>query len=131
MLRAYDTYYYDYSHRKPLPIFRVRLADSRHTWLYINPRTALIEARYTNRSRYERWLWQGLHDLDFPFLYWHRPAWDLTVILLSIGGLALIVTSFVLAWKYLLQSTKRNLRAALSVSAESKCRGKATVRSSE
>jgi hypothetical protein len=64
-------------------------------------------------------------------LYWHRPAWDLTVILLSIGGMALIVTSFVLAWKYLLQSTKRNLRAALSVSAESKCRGKATVRSSE
>jgi hypothetical protein len=89
MLKAYDTYYYDYSHRKPLPIFRVRLADSRHTWLYINPRTALIQARYTNRSRYERWLWQGLHDLDFPFLYWHRPAWDLTVIILSIGGMAL------------------------------------------
>jgi hypothetical protein len=131
MLKAYDTYYYDYSHRKPLPIFRVRLADSRHTWLYINPRTALIQARYTNRSRYERWLWQGLHDLDFPFLYWHRPAWDLTVIVLSIGGMALIVTSLVLAWKYLLQSTKRNFRVALSVRAQRKYRGKATVRSSE
>ena len=127
MLRAYDTYYYDYSHRKPLPIFRVRLTDSRHTWLYINPRTALIQARYTNRSRYERWLWQGLHDLDFPFLYWHRPAWDLTVIILSVGGMALIVTSIVLAWKYLLQSTKRNFRTSLSLRVETKYRGKPTM----
>ena len=64
-----------------------------------------------------------------PFLYWLRPAWDLTVILLSVSGMALIVTSMVLAWKYLLQSTKRNFRAALRLRAESKYRGKATFRS--
>jgi hypothetical protein len=52
-----------------------------------------------------------------------------TVILLSVGGMALIVTSMVLAWKYLLQSTNRNFRAALRLRAESKYRGKATFRS--
>ena len=110
MLDRYDAYYYDRDRQKPLPILRVRFADARQTWLYINPQTALIQARYTNRSRYERWLYQGLHDLDFPFLYWHRPAWDLTVIALSVGGIALIFTSIVLAVKYLQKSAKRNLR---------------------
>jgi hypothetical protein len=108
LLTAYDGYYYDRTNQKPLPVLRVRFADSRQTWLYINPKTSLIEARYTNRSRAERWLYQGLHDLDFPFLFWHRPAWDVTLIVLSLGGIALIVTSVVLAVKYLLRSAKRN-----------------------
>jgi len=101
LLTSYDTYYYDRNHRKPLPVLRVRFADGRRTWLYINPRTALIEARYTDRSRLERWLWYGLHDLDFPFLYWHRPTWDVTVISLCVGGFVLSITSIVLAVTYL------------------------------
>ena len=67
-LNAYDAYYYDRDRQKPLPVLRIRFGDPRHTWLYINPRTGLIAARYTNRSRLERWLYSGLHDLDFPFL---------------------------------------------------------------
>jgi len=118
LLTAYDSYYYDRTRQKPLPVLRVRFADSRQTWLYVNPATTAIEARYTNRSRYERWLYQGLHDLDFPFLYWHRPAWDLTVIILSLGGISLIVTSVVLAVKYLQKSAKRNFRPVPSVSGE-------------
>jgi hypothetical protein len=116
LLTEYDTYYYDRTGQKPLPVLRVRLDDSRHTWLYINPATTAIEARYTNRSRYERWLYQGLHDLDFPFLYWHRPAWDFTLIILSLGGISLIVTSAVLAVKYLQGSAKRNFSARRSSS---------------
>jgi hypothetical protein len=110
LLSTYDAYYYDRTRQKPLPVLRVRFADARQTWLYINPQTSLIEARYTNRSRYERWLYEGLHDLDFPFLYWHRPAWDVTLIFLSLGGISLIVTSVVLAVKYLQKSAKRNFR---------------------
>lgn len=108
LLTAYDAYYYDRTRRKPLPVLRVRFDDARKTWLYIDPRTSSIEARYTSRSRAERWLYEGLHDLDFPFLYWHRPAWDITLIVLSLGGIALIVTSVVLAVKYLRKSAKRN-----------------------
>jgi hypothetical protein len=118
LLTAYDAYYYDRTRRKPLPVLRVRFADARQTWLYIDPRTSSIEARYTHRSRAERWLYQGLHDLDFPFLYWHRPAWDLTLIFLSLGGIALIVTSIVLAVKYLQKSAKRNFGGAVSVASK-------------
>src|SRR5579863_4137369 len=125
LLTAYDSYYYDRTRQKPLPVLRTRFADTRQTWLYVNPATTAIEARYTNRSRYERWLYQGLHDLDFPFLYWHRPAWDLTVIVLSLGGIALIVTSLVLAVKYLSASAKRNFRPAFQAAASYEPRDKA------
>jgi hypothetical protein len=110
-LDAYDAYYYDRDRQKPLPVLRLRFADPRRTWLYLSPRTGRIAARYTSRSRLERWLYSGLHDLDFPFLYWHRPAWDITVIVLSLGGLALSLTSLVLALKYLRRQYKKGARA--------------------
>ena len=107
LLTSYDSYYYDRHFQKPLPVLRVRLADSKGTWLYINPRTALIQARYTERSRWERWLYNGLHSLDFPFLFYHRPLWDVVVIVLSLGGFALSVTGIVLTVRYLQKSMKR------------------------
>ena len=106
-LYSYDSYYYDRNFHKPLPVVRVRLADSKGTWLYINPRTALIQARYTERSRWERWLYNGLHSLDFPFLFYHRPLWDLVVIVLSIGGFALSITGIVLTIRYFQKSLKK------------------------
>jgi hypothetical protein len=107
LLTSYDAYYYDRHDIKPLPVLRVRLNDARKTVLYVNPRTGLIEARYTNKSRLERWLYNGLHSLDFPFLYHHRPLWDVTVIVLSIGGFLLSGTGIVLSFKYLRKSGKK------------------------
>ena len=49
--------------------------------------------RQTTLSRVNRWLYNGLHSLDFPILYRSRPAWDLVLIGLSIGGIALTVVS--------------------------------------
>ena len=107
VLNTYDSYYYDRKHQKPLPIVRLRMADTKQTWLYINPRTAMIQARYTDRSRWERWLYNGLHSLDFPFLYYHRPIWDLTVIFLSVGGFVLSATGIILTKRYLQKSFKK------------------------
>ncbi len=106
-LSSYDSYYYDRKFQKPLPVVRVRLSDSKGTWLYINPKTALIQARYTERSRWERWLYNGLHSLDFPFLIYRRPLWDLVVIVLSIGGFLLSITGIVLTVRYFQKSFKR------------------------
>ena len=39
-------------------------------------------------SRVERWLFNGLHSLDFGFWYDKRPLWDIGMIALSLGGLA-------------------------------------------
>jgi hypothetical protein len=107
LLTSYDAYYYDRHDIKPLPVLRVRLDDASKTVLYVNLRTGLIEARYTNRSRLERWLYNGLHSLDFPFLYHHRPLWDTTVIVLSIGGFLLSGSGIVLSFKYLRKSSKK------------------------
>jgi hypothetical protein len=101
LLTNHDAYYYDRHHRKPLPVVRVRLADPNKTWLYVNPRTATIQARYTDRSRLERWLYNGLHSLDCPYLYHHRPLWDITVIVLSVGCCLLSITGIILAQRYL------------------------------
>lgn len=113
-LTSYDSYYYDRKYQKPLPVVRVRLADSRQTWLYINPGTALIQARYTERSRWERWLYNGLHSLDFPFLLYHRPLWDLIVIVLSVGGFVLSATGIVLAIRHFQRLSKKRPRRIAS-----------------
>lgn len=118
VLDHYDSYYYDRHDIKPLPVIRLRLQDGQGTWLYVNPRTGLLQARYTGKSRLERWLYNGLHSLDFPFLYHHRPVWDLTVILLSIGGLALSLTGIYLSSLYLCRSFKRrNQRQRVRIAA--------------
>lgn len=88
-LDTYDAYYYDRDGNLPLPVLRISFDDPALTSLYVDPALASI-VRTTHRSeRVERWLFNGLHSLDFPFWYDVRPLWDIGVILLSIGGLAL------------------------------------------
>jgi hypothetical protein len=106
-LDAYDAYYYDRQAMKPLPMLRVRYANPQQTWLYLDPQHGLVSLRYERRSRINRWLYHGLHSLDFPFLYDRRPLWDIVVILLSIGGLALSATTVVAAWHRLRRHARR------------------------
>jgi outer membrane assembly lipoprotein YfiO len=49
----------------------------------------------------ERWLYHGLHSMNFPWLYNYRPAWDIVVIAFMAGGTALAFTSLMLAWQVL------------------------------
>jgi hypothetical protein len=100
-LEEYDAYYYDRSGANPLPVLRVRFEDPDETWLYLNPQHGTIIRRNQKASRLNRWLYQGLHSLDFPFMYYSRPLWDIVVIALSIGGLALSATTLVPALRRL------------------------------
>jgi hypothetical protein len=106
-LQEYDGYYYDPRGSRPLPVLRVRYEDEHATWLYLDPEQGGIVQRSTSVSRLRRWLYQGLHSLDFPFLYFHRPLWDIVVIVLSIGGTVLSFTTMLPAWRRL----KRHGRA--------------------
>ena len=54
-----------------------------------------------------RWLYHGLHSLDFPWLYKYRPLWDIVVITLMLGGTAVCVTSLMLAWRVLARKLSR------------------------
>jgi hypothetical protein len=82
-------------------MLRVRFLDPARTWLYIDPRHGQIALKHERLSRVNRWLYHGLHSLDFPLLYRSRPAWDVVVILLSAGGIVLSVTTLAPAWRRL------------------------------
>jgi hypothetical protein len=99
VLKEYDAYYEDRRGEKPLPVILVRLNDKEQTRYYIDPRTARVVGSYNSHLWMSRWLYHGLHSLDFPWLYKHRPAWDLVVLSLLLGGTALSVTSIILAWR--------------------------------
>ena len=98
-LDHYDSYYYDRNGRLSLPVFRARYADPQETWLYFDPRHGVIARKEERWSRVNRWLYHGFHSLDFPFLYNRRPLWDIVVIALSVGGLALSLTTLTASWR--------------------------------
>jgi len=97
----YDAYYLDRRHERPLPVVVARLNDADSTRYYIDPRTGRIVGSYGSRAWVSRWLYHGLHSLDFPWLYKYRPLWDIVVISFMVGGTALSITSLVLAWMVL------------------------------
>ena len=110
-LREYDAYYYDKDGNRPLPVLRIRYADADSTWLYLEPGLATL-TKYDRAARWNRWLYHGLHSLDFPFLYYKRPLWDIVVILLSAGGVALSATTLVPTWRRLARHARHARRAA-------------------
>jgi hypothetical protein len=87
MLTTYDSYYYSRDGLAPLPVLRVKFDDPDRTWFYIDPRMSQLVGRVHRLDRAERWLYNGLHSLDFSFWYYRRPLWDVGMILLSLGGL--------------------------------------------
>ncbi len=99
-LTRYDHYYRDQERLLRLPVVRVRFDDPDATWMYLDPRTGAIAQKQEWKSRLERWLYVGLHDLDFDFLMYRRPLWDVVMISLSLGGILLSVTGMVIAWRW-------------------------------
>ena len=88
LLTQYDSYYYSRDGQAPLPAVRIKLGDADRTWVYVDPAVGQVVGQVNRFNRAERWLYNGLHTLDFPFLYYNRPLWDASVILLSLGGAA-------------------------------------------
>ena len=95
LLTDYDSYYYSRNRQAALPVLRVKFDDPLETWVYVNPELGQIVASVHRLHRIERWLYNGLHSLDFGFWYNSRPLWDIGVILLSLGAL---VTSSIGLW---------------------------------
>jgi hypothetical protein len=98
---AYESYYLDRNSELPLPVIFVQLNDPARSAYYIDPKTARIVQGYNSNSRWNRWFYHGLHSLNLPWLYKYRPAWDIAVILLLLGGASLSVTALILAWNVL------------------------------
>jgi hypothetical protein len=101
LVTQYESYYLDRNDQLPLPVIFVQLNDATRSMYYIDPKTARIVQSYNSHSRWNRWFYHGLHSLNLPWLYKYRPAWDIAVILLLVGGASLSVTALILAWNVL------------------------------
>jgi hypothetical protein len=88
LLTDYDSYYYSRNRQAALPVLRLKFDDPLETWAYIDPALGQLVATVHRLHRVERWLYNGLHSLDFGFWYDRRPLWDIGMILLSLGALA-------------------------------------------
>ena len=119
VLDRYDVYYLDRHRHLPLPVIVVTLNDEGRSRYYIDPKTARVAGTYSPRDWIARWLYHGLHSLNFPWLYEHRPAWDIVVITFMLGGTALAGTSLVLAWRVLVRALTGSSPAAPGAGATS------------
>ena len=104
LVTRYESYYVDRRHLLPLPAIFVEFNDAERSAYYVDPKTARIVESYNSHSRWNRWLYHGLHSIDLPWLYRHRPAWDLVTLMLLLGGMALCVTALILAAKVVQRS---------------------------
>jgi len=101
LMAAYDRYYLDRHRAAPLPVVVVELHDAAGSRYYLDPKSARIVGGYSATNFLDRWLYHGLHSMNFPWLYDYRPAWDIVVMAFMLGGTALSLTSLVLAWQVL------------------------------
>jgi hypothetical protein len=105
-LKDYDNYYRSRESGQTLPVLRVQYDDPQQTWLYLDPHRGRVAWREESPSRLRRWLYNGLHKFDFPYLY-SRPLWDISMVLLSIGGLVLSATTLMPAYRRLRRHANR------------------------
>ena len=117
LLADYDSYYYSRQRLTPLPVVRVKFADPGETWFYIDPSNSQMLSQITRLSRIERWLYNGLHSLDFPFWYDLRPLWDIGMIVLLLGGLASSSIGLVVGFSRVARGSRRLVPSRAGVAA--------------
>lgn len=111
-----DAYHYTTDVSTPPAMLRFRFDDPAKTWLHIDPASGVIVEKVDASRRLYRWLFNGLHRLDFPFLA-ERPTLRRTCILaLCALGFVFSVTGTVIAYRRLLRDLSARhsgLRTAL------------------
>lgn len=97
-----DAYHYARQRRRfegvVLPVYRVILNDDQQTRYYLDPNTGALVQRADSTGRWQRWLFSGLHRLDFTPWMRARPFRDVLMWLTLLGGLAVSVTGVYLAF---------------------------------
>jgi hypothetical protein len=78
-LHSRDNYYRSRGSFPALPALRVSYADADSTWLYFDPNHGTIAQKQDRVTRARRWLYNGLHSFDFPYLYDNRVLRDILI----------------------------------------------------
>src|ERR1051326_8976720 len=119
VLSNYDSYYHPTERKPPLPVLRVKFADPDATWFYIDPQLSQVVTRFTRRERVQRWIYHGLHSLDFNFWYYQGWVWQTAMVVLNAGGAVLSVIGVVLAIRRVTRGIKRIARRRVPVGVRS------------
>lgn len=98
-IEAEDAYWYGNREARPLPVLRAVFADPAATWVHVDPATGDILGRLDRSNRVSRWLFDGLHTLDFVRL--PRPVWDVVMWLWLSAGFLVAATGTVIGWRRL------------------------------
>ena len=85
----------------PSNTLRIILTDPQQTWVLVDMEAGQMVSVMDRSRRQYRWLFNGLHSLDFPGLANHRPAWDVLIFLLLSLGFVFCITSVVIGAKRL------------------------------
>ena len=103
----YDNYYSGSSmYYWPKPAYKIEFNDEKHTWLYINPATGTLLKKYTKNSRLGRWIYSGLHTLNFQYLKEHNTLRIVILIILCLLGLVISISGLVLSKKFFTRRKK-------------------------
>ncbi|WP_371325339.1 hypothetical protein VX159_07420 [Dechloromonas sp. ZY10] len=97
-----DADYYPLRHHpRVFPVLRLSFADTASTRVYLDPASARLVHLASRDSAAQRWLYHGLHRLDFPPLAAWPGLRDGLVIALSLLGIGLVGYGSVLGWRRL------------------------------
>jgi hypothetical protein len=105
-----DAYYFSHHDQIVLPAYRVVLNDADHTRYYLDPVSGALLQRADANGRWHRWLFAGLHRLDFTAALRARPAWDIVMLTLLVGGMGVVATGLYLAVRRVRADVARLLR---------------------
>ena len=83
----------------PDSTLRIVLHDPAQTWVHINMENGKISSVMDRSRRVYRWLFNGLHSLDFPGLANHHPLWDIVILMLLTLGFVFSVIGVVIGWR--------------------------------
>jgi len=110
LMREEDAYYFSHHDAAVLPVYRIVLNDAQATRYYLDPASGALLQRLDADRRWHRWLFAGLHRIDFAQWLRVRPLWDMIVLGLLLGGAGVSLTGVYLALRRLRGDTAGLLR---------------------
>jgi hypothetical protein len=99
LLASGDDYYYSHHSEAAFPVLRAAFDLPGDPTFYVDAAQGQLVGYADRNSRWNRWLFNGLHRLDVTPALRTRPVWDLIVAPLCVLGAVLSMTGLVLGWR--------------------------------
>ncbi len=100
-----DNYYISRKGELELPVFKVSVNDADNSAYYVNPTTG--DTRYfNNKSRVQKWMYQGFHSFSIKFLTDRPVLWNIVMWTTMLGGTFVSATGVWLAYRWIRRKMK-------------------------